>query len=260
MAPSEDGVAVHDREPIAIGEAAEVRVNGLAVRNGPGVEFAALQGWREPDPAEPWVLAQPELRLDAGALVVIDLGPIKRADGWWYRVSSLPPTNENPGDRVLWEADGVAPINTRGWVAGTSNDDVWLAPAAFPDYSGFGAQSLAPLVAAYGDSHGSALDRSDGGPAYTSAPFQANGQLILEWAALWDASPTAAFCAFRAVLQPLGAEVVVQHVIGGFAERTAQYPGGEVGLGPNALESGEYVLEVWSDGCAYAITVWQSQA
>ena len=98
-----------------------VDVNGLAVRAAPFTSSALAVGYR---------LGGARIgpvRLDAGAYVSVDLGPLVIGDTTWYRV--WPAENaELHYSTILWDTrnDGPNPIEP-GWIAAAVGDDEYVS-------------------------------------------------------------------------------------------------------------------------------------
>ena len=118
------------RPPARLGELIEgygyddilqVDVNGLAVRAAPFTSSALAVGYR---------LGGARIgpvRLDAGAYVSVDLGPLVIGDTTWYRVW-LAENAELHYSTILWDTknDGPNPIEP-GWIAASVGDDEYVS-------------------------------------------------------------------------------------------------------------------------------------
>ena len=97
-------------------------MNGLAVRAAPITSSALAIGYR---------LGGERIgpvRLDEGAYVSVDLGPLVIGDTTWYRV--WPAENaELHFSTILWDTknDGPNPIEP-GWIAASVGDDEYVSP------------------------------------------------------------------------------------------------------------------------------------
>ena len=94
---------------IEVGDYLEVTGNGLAVRSGPGIEHPLVSEFLlgRTEPLETTLL-RAEVRLPAGYLVRVGLGPLIVDDLTWFAVSNVPQAGQAPADTPIWRT--VAPV------------------------------------------------------------------------------------------------------------------------------------------------------
>ena len=205
---------------------AQVVVDGLAVRTGPGTSYPLTAGrwWDATTGTE--LLPVPEIRLWAGYYAYVSWGPLVVAGVPWYFIGPQWQPGEVQEHVLRWDG---------GWVAGGSGGDPYLVPADVPpdpstEPYGKGPDPYAVLYAI-----GSAR----------SATFHAyGGGFIVEW---YAADPDGAACDLTIAVRPNGDEIESARVEGWGHGRLVWPPdmGGA---------EGDYWIDVESD-CSWSLIV-----
>jgi len=222
--------------PIELGplEDAQVVVDGLAVRSGPGSSYPFVRGHIYDYVTNTYELVEDEVRLDAGYYTFVNHGPLVIVGIPWYYIGSRTQPGEAAEYTTSWDADGDGFRSDGGWVAGASGVGPFLVAAVVPGPEpqvGGGPEPYAVLHA-IGDAR--------------SATFhvQGLGAFIVEW---YAADPEGEACDMKVTLQPNGLEIDSARV---------QEWGHHDQIWPEDMEGveGDYWLEVDSD-CSWSVTV-----
>lgn len=189
QAPSASAPAVHGG--FEDGDILRVEVNGLAVRQGPSVSSPLTQGARVL--ADSTLEPMGDVRLGAGELVSVHLGPLLIGETAWYVVWPAERYGHGSNDTYMWTApDSGESSSSPGWVAASIGQDQYLTLHRRPSSSEtavFPEGSPGTLVVA-------------GSGNYESEPQGRNPFFALTWAvARGDRS---APCAFSMTLLPEG--------------------------------------------------------
>ncbi len=206
---------------------AQVVVDGLAVRTGPGTSYPLMAGrwWDATTGTE--LLAVPEVRLWAGYYAYISFGPLVVVGVPWYFIGP----HWQPGEaqeRVLrWDG---------GWVAGTSGGsggDPYLVPADVPPD---------PSAGQYGEGPGphAVLYATGSARSVTFAGY-ASG-FIVEW---YAAEPDGGACDIAITVRPNGDEIETARVQG-WGQGRVMWPPDMMGA------KGDYWIDVESD-CSWSV-------
>lgn len=219
-----------------------VEVNRLAVRTGPTLDSALMQGERIVGVAA----AEPigDVRLDTGDFVSVQLGPLPIGDVVWYLVwpaedarlmYSTVSWNTTPG------GDGSGP----GWVAGAVGQEPYLALYRRPEVSE--VEQYLPVglnVSGTGD--------------YVSEPQARHDMFSFDWAAAAAADSDATPCAFSVNLHPIDGVapiVAAKTSTSGVAQGPRSGPGSipDTPWGPSAGGSWDsFTVRITSD-CTWTI-------
>ena len=113
-------------------EPAEVAVDGLRVRQLPGLARPFMSGYHGDSPTGPLARVTNAVRLSSGHRVYVLAGPLLLDGAWWYRVQNLPPPpGEGPDQALVWgtSRDNLPDV---GWVAGAVSDQAYLVAEDSP--------------------------------------------------------------------------------------------------------------------------------
>jgi hypothetical protein len=207
-----------------------VRVNGLAVRTGPGATYPFVAGYR----VDTEVLITGEVRVDDGSYLWIEDGPLVINGVPWYHVTNtLRQTDQASDELLVWDADGDEFRSDSGWVAGGDGASSFLVadepPPPPPDTQVFGG-GPSPFALMSGLGNG------------TSEPFQTYAPVGAVW---YAADPGGQECDLTVTLQPDGVDMGSDHVQGwGHGDEWWPRDG-------SVLE-GDHWLEILSD-CSWSL-------
>lgn len=146
----------------AHGDVVEVVVDGLAVRAEPFESARLVSAWESVD--DEWRQVEDEVRLDAGHLVAVQLGPIPIGEIVWYRVREMVQPGQDPTRH--WDATGEGPQGeSDGWIAVRVGDDPYVR-----------------MHEQGGEAPGWMSVLASGNAEFVSDPFPRHDNLHLEWA------------------------------------------------------------------------------
>lgn len=223
----------------AWGDLLEVTGDGLALRLAPSTSGAIVMGSRWDADRATWVPTAEEVRLRAGDVVRVALGPIERESFTWYRVFEDPSTAEPIDGDLGWDAnqDGVTAFE-QGWIANARGEERYVEALSDP----LGPNWNLPLVFAAGSSR-----------TFESEPFQASIAIRVDYALV---TGNLAPCDLTITLETLGEVLVDTSLIGMLEE-------GEV-MSSTELPEGDYTVVVTAGvpgspeaPCGWAISVGQ---
>lgn len=217
------------------------RVNGLAVRSGPGSEYPLAAGYRWDSATNSEVLVTDSVRVDDGYYLWVEDGPILIDNIPWYHVgnSARQSTDEGPDLNLSWDTDGDEFRSDSGWVAGGDGSSAFLV-AAEPLPPPPGTQVYGDSPEPYALLHGI-------GSARTEA-FQPSAPVGIRW---YASDPEGASCQISMRLEPLGIEMLSTEVTG--------WDGGDNwwpqdSAWDSRLQSGQYWIDIDTD-CAWSLRV-----
>ena len=223
----------------AAGDTVRVLVNGLAVRVAPFTDAGLVEALVHDPVTGDRLASAASVRLDAGHITWVELGPLVLDGVPWYRVHTGMQPGESDTDLVTWDADGDGQGSDAGWIAGAGSDGTYLELVA-PDPSAPAAPE--PLVAASG-----VWD-------YDSEPFSARSQVGGAFAAAEHAD---AGCEFSVTLSS-GEVLVAASLDAGFAQHEFDSSG-------TGLPSGTYTVAVRAGvpgqtdaECPWTMTLYQN--
>ena len=219
------------------------RVNGLAVRSGPGSEYPLVAGYRWDNATNSEILETNSVRVDDGYYLWVEDGPIIIGNVAWYHVGnwSRQSTDEGPDRNLRWDADGDEFRSDYGWVAGADGSNAFLVAAEpVPDPPGTPVYGGAPDPYAF--EHGIGTGRTQA--------FVPGAPVGIRWFA---ADPDGASCRITMTLQPLGIEMLSTEVAG--------WDGGDNWWPQDSaweaqLPSGDYWIDIDTD-CSWSLRVVQ---
>jgi hypothetical protein len=220
-----------------------ILVDGLAVRRDPHSSSPLTLAMVWDADAQAWTNTQDEVRLNAGHLVTVSLGPILEDGIAWYRVFSYPQSNQTPEQEVRWDwnHDG---LSDEGWIAVSQDGQAY---AERRDVEPDPHQIPLPLVFASG-----------GSGTFEFEPFQASHQLAGDVALL--VSGGVAPCDLEITLEPTG-ETFFSTSLQGLVtvekmatDATQTLPEGEYSITVTAGVAGNP-----DASCHWAISLFQAQ-
>lgn len=218
-----------------------VEVDGLAVREAPSLTSPLAQGYRA---VEGSVEPTGDVRLDAGYLVSVHLGPLRSGDLVWYLVWPAVDgrLHYNPGP--WWDSNGdfgtVGGVDP-GWVAGSVGDDQYVTLFRRPEPHEIDQNVV--MVSGTAD--------------YESGPQPRHDLWGFNWAVA--ATDNASPCAFSVTLEPDegGAEpvVAVEASTDDVAQGPVTGPGSQISLpwGPSAGGPWDSFAVSIKSGCSWAV-------
>jgi hypothetical protein len=185
QAPSASAPAAH--VGFEDGDILRVEVNGLAVRQGPSVSSQLTQGARVA--AGPALEPMGDVRLAAGELVSVHLGPLLIGDTAWYVVWPAERYGHGSNDTYMWTSpDSGESSSSPGWVAASVDQDQYLT------------LHRRPTTDVASEGHGTLMVAGSGN--YESGPQGRNPFFALTWAVATE--DRSAPCAFSMTLSPEG--------------------------------------------------------
>ena len=225
--------------PIHVGDYLEVTGNGLAVRSGPGLQHLPVSEFLlgHTDPIETTLLRS-EVRLAAGDVVRVQLGPLVVDDTTWFAVYNVPQGGQADTDTPLWRTVAPVPYSEIDfkltWMALAQPTATFVDVAERPACSPCFGDAPPPTVAAAGVGEG----RVGPWPNRDAA-----------WMTFAAAAPQAGgVCDFR-VTTPSGAIMLDEPGVDYFS---ALIPG--VSPAPDAPADAEVWLDVGGN-CGWAILI-----
>lgn len=227
------------------GDILRVEVDGLAVREAPLLSSPLVSGYRYSLGYA--VVSEPvaEVRLEAGNMVSVELGPLQIGDTSWYQVWSagrVDFTGERPAFDYSW--------SQTSWVAGSVGDNQYMTLHQRPDPHDYVLEPFGP--------DGPRVFTVSGTGDYESGSQARYDMFTLRWAIAPDSHP--APCAFSISLIPEAgpeAAVVVDTSTSEFKEGPRS--------GPNSIRNlpwGQSAGGPWdsykvsiTSGCTWAMTL-----
>ena len=224
--------------PIHVGDYLEVTGNGLAVRSGPGLQHPPVSEFLlgRTDPIETTLLRN-AVRLPAGYVVRVQLGPLVVDETTWFAVYNVPQAGQAVSDAPLWRTIAPVPYSEIDfeltWIAAMQPDATFVRVTDRPSCSPCYDEGPAPSVVAAGTGAGRV------GPWLNQAPA---------WITFAAAPPSStATCEFR-VTNQAGEPAFLDEPAADYVE--ALIPG--VSIAPDRDAS------VWLDiagDCSWAVMV-----
>ena len=153
--PAESGLTLG----IQVGDYLEVTGSALAVRSGPGTEYPIVSEYLlgRTEPLETTLLRS-EVRLPAGYVVRVQLGPLVVDDTAWFAVYNVAQAGQADADTPLWRTVAPVPYSEiyfeLTWIAASQPGATFVRVAERPACSAYYAESPPPSPAAAGTGEG----------------------------------------------------------------------------------------------------------
>ena len=212
----------------------EVTADGLAVRSQPSASAPLVAAWESADGE--WRRVADEVRLEAGHLITVTLGPITVDDIVWYRAREKVQGDQDPTRH--WDATGEGPQGeTQGWIATREGEEAYVR-----------------LHEAGGDDPGWVRVASAGEGDAVSGPFPPHDLLQVEWAISHADGPGA--CEIRVAIEDSASreravEVVAESVHDTFAQGRSTADGADL----EPLEGASGLRLRVDAGCDWALVL-----
>ncbi|HEX2222025.1 MAG TPA: hypothetical protein VHK06_05825 [Candidatus Limnocylindria bacterium] len=225
------------RAEFAHGDVIEVTADGLAARAEPSESAPLAAAWENVD--DEWRQVEDEVRLGAGHLVTVDLGPIPAQEIVWYRVREKVQPGQNPTRHWDVTGDGPQPSESSAWIAVREGNSTYVRMSE----PGGEDPGWMRVVAA-------------GSSDFVSEPFPRHDVLHAEWALSLGTHP--APCDFDVVVEgadTTASEPAVPMISESLSDGFAQ---GRADADAAALQpiqaSAEFRLRIRA-GCDWALTL-----